>query len=142
MNNNALEWSDKLTVDITSIDNQHKELIKISQELVTMLPMETVPLSEKKRAFQVLVDHAFDHFNYEEKVMRNIGYPEIGQHMQEHDDLRREIQEIAKSVTNGEGIDHLAGLVSMVQVWLLRHIMTTDIRIRDFVQHGHTTDDT
>ncbi|MCW8915918.1 MAG: hemerythrin family protein [Magnetovibrio sp.] len=134
MKNNALTWSDKLTVDITSIDDQHKELISIFQELVNMLPMEAIPLSEKKKAFQALVDHAIDHFAYEEKIMRNIGYPEIDQHIAEHNDLRKEIDTISKQVANGDGIDDLAGIVSLVQVWLLRHIMASDIRIRDFVQ--------
>ena len=129
-----LEWSDKFSVDIVSIDEQHKELIALSQELLNVLSIADVPLSEKQTAFKALVDHALDHFAYEERVMRNVGYPGLDSHIQEHNELRREIDTIANDVLEGKGVEDWKGLVSMVQVWVLRHIMHSDIGIRDFIQ--------
>lgn len=134
MNANTLEWSDKFSVDIISIDEQHKELIALSQELLNVLSMENVPLSEKQTAFKALVDHALDHFAYEERLMRNIGYPRLAEHIEEHNELRAEIDTIATDVLEGKGIDDWKGLVSMVQVWVLRHIMHSDLGIRDYIQ--------
>ncbi|MEG3617926.1 hemerythrin family protein [Magnetovibrio sp. PR-2] len=130
----TLEWSDKFSVDIVSIDEQHKELIDLSQELLNVLSTDDVPLSEKQTAFKALVDHALDHFAYEERVMHNIGYPDLDAHILEHNDLRKEIDAIASDVLDGKGIEDWKGLVSMVQVWVLRHIMHTDMGIRDFIR--------
>lgn len=134
MNANTLEWSDKFSVDIISIDEQHKELIALSQELLNVLSMENIPLSEKQTAFKALVDHALDHFAYEERIMRNIGYPRLAMHIQEHNELRAEIDTIATDVLEGKGVEDWKGLVSMVQVWVLRHIMHSDLGIRDYIQ--------
>jgi len=140
MTTTELEWSDKFTTDIASIDRQHQELLYLSQKLLDVLSSETATLGKKQSTFQDLVDHALEHFDYEERVMQNICYPNLSQHKREHDELRNEIAQIGKDVMSGEGVDDWKGLVSLVQVWLLRHIVSSDIPIRDHI-HRDPNDD-
>jgi len=128
------EWSDKFSTDIASIDDQHRELLSMSQNLLEVLSSDTATLVEKQAVFKELVDHALEHFEYEERVMRNICYPGLSHHKREHDELRAEIAHITKDVMHGEGIDDWKGLVSLVQVWLLRHIVASDTPIRTHMQ--------
>lgn len=134
----GLKWSDKFSTDIVSIDRQHQELFSIMQDVLEVLASDTIPLSKKQAVFKTLVDHALDHFDYEERIMKNIHYPQLKQHRREHDDLRSEITQISKNVMSGEGIEDWQGLVSLVQVWLLRHILSSDTPIRDFIHRGGT----
>lgn len=135
-----LEWSDKFSTDIVSIDRQHQELIYLSQNLLEVLSTPDAHIAEKQTAFKDLVDHALDHFEYEERIMHNIGYPGYQEHLREHEELRVEIGHIAEDVMNGEAIDDWKGLVSLVQVWVLRHIVSSDSKIREYM-HRENDDD-
>ena len=141
MTSTDLEWSDKFSTDVASIDLQHQELLYLSQNLLEELSSETTTLEEKQAFFTNLVDHALAHFEYEERIMQNICYPNLSQHKREHDELRNEIAEIGKNVMSGEGVDDWKGLVSLVQVWLLRHIVSSDIPIREYI-HRDQDDET
>ena len=141
MTSTELEWSDKFSTDVASIDRQHQELLYLSQNLLEELSSETTTLEEKQAFFTNLVDHALAHFEYEERIMQNICYPNLSQHKREHDELRNEIAEISKDVMSGEGVDDWKGLVSLVQVWLLRHIVSSDIPIREHI-HRDQGDET
>lgn len=134
MGTNDIEWSDKFSTDIVSVDRQHQELLYLSQNLLEVLSDESTSLKEKQDVFQDLVAHALAHFEYEERVMRNIHYPGLARHLREHDDLRREINAMTDMVLQGEGLEDWKGLVSMVQVWVLRHIVSSDTRIREHIQ--------
>lgn len=135
MNDTPLEWSDNFSTDIVSIDKQHQELLYLSQQLLNILSDEKASLKEKQAVYQNLLDHAIEHFDYEERVMQNIGYPGLDKHMAQHDELRAEISKITDEVMSGKAIEDWKGLISLVQVWLLRHIISSDTKIRAFVQH-------
>lgn len=135
-----LEWSDKFSTDVVSLDRQHQELLYQSQNLLSVLSDETASLSDKQTAYHDLVDHAIEHFDFEERVMRNIRYPGLAEHMREHEDLRREIGAMTEQVNKGEHMEAWKGLASMVQVWVLRHIVHSDTKIREFIQR-HDDDD-
>lgn len=135
----GLAWSDKFSTDIASLDRQHQQLLFLSQNLLYVLSSDENSLTEKQDAFQDLADHILAHFEYEERIMRNIGYPYSEAHIVEHDEIRAEIAKMVVSVTRGEEIDDWKGLVSMVQVWVLRHIVASDIQISDYIQR--TCDD-
>ncbi|HEY9164178.1 MAG TPA: bacteriohemerythrin [Magnetovibrio sp.] len=137
MTSKDLDWSDKFSTDIVSIDRQHQELLYMSQSLLSILGDEDVQLADKRAAFQSLVDHALAHFDYEERVMHNIGYPKVDEHTQEHEDLRQEIATMLDTVMNGDKTSDWKGLVSLVQVWVLRHIVHSDTLFREHIQHGH-----
>ena len=72
MTSTELEWSDKFSTDVASIDRQHQELLYLSQNLLEELSSETTTLEEKQAFFTNLVDHALAHFEYEERIMQNI----------------------------------------------------------------------
>lgn len=131
-----LAWSDKFSTDIVSIDRQHQQLLFLSQNLLNVLSSDGSSLTEKQDTFQDLVDHVLAHFEYEERVMRNIGYPHAEAHIVEHNDIRAEIGTMMDDVMHGEDVDDWKGLVSMVQVWVLRHIVASDIPISEFIQRS------
>ena len=129
-----LEWSDKFSTDIVSIDRQHQELLYLSQNLLEVLEVNESTLEDKQAAFKDLVEHALEHFDYEERIMYNIGYPGRLEHMKEHAELKSEVGKMAENVMQGEGVEDWSGLASMVQVWVLRHIVSSDTKFREYIQ--------
>jgi len=135
-----LEWSDRFTTDIVSIDQQHEQLIYLSQSLLNLLYDGKSPLVEKQTAFKSLVDHTVAHFEYEERIMKNIGYPNSEEHIKEHHDILAEVNKMSISVICGENEDNWKGLVSLIQVWVLRHIVASDMPISKFIQRTSDKD--
>lgn len=128
-----LNWSDKLSTGITVLDQQHQQLLFMTQNLLNVLEQDDRSMEDKQAALLDVVKYALAHFADEERVMRNIGYPEIESHMREHDDLRQEIAEIQDAVFRGQDENDWKGLIALVQVWVLRHIVSTDTKIREFI---------
>ncbi|MFC1673182.1 bacteriohemerythrin [Pseudomonadota bacterium] len=137
MSDKELEWSDKFSTDIVSIDRQHQELLYLSQNLLEVLSSDTSTLEDKQAAFGDLVDHAVAHFDYEERMMFNISYPDREAHMKEHAELKNEVANMAETVMRGEGVEDWKGLASLVQVWVLRHIVASDTKFREYIQRDY-----
>lgn len=140
MAHEEFEWSDNFSTDIVSLDHQHEELIYLSQSLLDILSDESAVLPDKQKVFKDLIDHALEHFDYEERIMRNIHYPDYEHHLTEHNELRKEIGKISESVLHGEDVADWKGLVSLVQVWVLRHIVASDTKIREYLRHADMPD--
>ena len=81
-----IEWKNRWESGNKEIDEQHKELIDIANTLIYMSFSGKV--AEKiTHQLDILLKHIIEHFDYEEKVLINIGYPNHEQHSKIHKDL-------------------------------------------------------
>ena len=86
----AMPWKDSYSVNVKSIDEQHKKLVSIINELNNAM------LYEKGRSvigkvLKDLVDYTVSHFDYEEKLMEKNGYSDLENHKQIHKDLLKTV---------------------------------------------------
>jgi hemerythrin-like metal-binding protein len=72
-----------------------------------------------------LVDYTHTHFQFEEDLMRRVGYEETDSHVQQHHDLVRAVAAMVDAQARGEQADAEA-LVVFLRDWLTGHIMGTD----------------
>jgi hemerythrin len=83
-----------------------------------------------------LVDCAMTHFEHEERLMRECGYPRLQSHMAEHEEMRRRAmgwQAMPDVVAARE-------LLQFLKNWWTSHIQDEDKRISPFiVKPGQTT---
>lgn len=123
-----LKWSDNFSVNHTGIDEQHKELIEIINDLV-------VYISEKDTEFSHLLDlvtkldnYVAEHFRFEESLMTENSYPEMDEHVAQHNNLRSKLEELnIFSVDNT--IEFYKELLDELIDWLSKHIMQTDKKL-------------
>lgn len=118
-----LEWNEQLSVNISSIDDQHKELVKMINELhdaACQLESQT----DCEQIIERLKDYIKYHFAAEEKLMQQADYPQIDEHMQDHDkfidrvlDFQFQLQE-EKDITQE--------LLDFLKEWLTGHIKGSD----------------
>jgi len=134
MLNKEIEWSNALSTDVAPLDQQHQELLLLAQVFMRTLSSKDATLPEKQAAFTTLVNHLGAHFDFEERILRNICFPFYEQHLKEHIGIREDIDGMLNTVMNGENEDEWEGLVSMVQVCVLRHISTSDVKIRKYIE--------
>jgi len=131
----SFEWKADYSVGDAVIDDQHRQLLAILNELADALHGTAAPDRGGARAvFEDLAAYVTGHFAYEERRIADAGYPkeQVTAHRNEHNSLVRKLQEFQK-VFRRDGTDVLEDLMPFVYGdWLIHHICDTD---RDFMPY-------
>ena len=93
-------WSDDLSTAVTFLDEEHRHLIARYHEVVDELESEA-DLSAFLKSMMRLGEDAQAHFLHEERVMRNIDYPEYSEHKAAHDRLSADFKVFMKNIGVG-----------------------------------------
>jgi len=120
----VIAWYDNLSVNIMEIDDQHKRLISMINELHDAM-QEGKGSGVLGRVLDELISYTQIHFSTEERHMYKSGFPAYGDHKIEHDLLTKKVMEIKELHESGK-----SGLTIQVSIflndWLQRHIMGCD----------------
>lgn len=120
-----MEWSDKLSVGVDSIDVQHQRLVMVLNELFDALGQ-----GKGADKLRIIVDsllaYVAMHFAYEERLMARAGFPGLDAHKREHEDLTKKVLAIHAKLKSGAGFDVAIELVELLKNWLIHHIMISD----------------
>ncbi|KJU85658.1 hemerythrin-like metal-binding protein [Candidatus Magnetobacterium bavaricum] len=124
-------WNDNIGLGIKEIDDQHKVLIDIINNLFDAM--------SAKRAneilggiFKELIDYTRYHFSAEEGLMESYKYPEIAQHKSEHEKLTTQVLDLQEQFLQGKVMVD-AKLMNFLRDWLIDHIHTSDKKIWRFL---------
>ena len=90
----GFEWEDSLSVGYNTIDLHHKKLLTIMEQFKNLfdLPQEEYKLKIGK-ILKSLSDYTYYHFEEEEKVMNEYGYPDLKEHAEIHKTFKKKIIE-------------------------------------------------
>jgi len=128
-------WNDKLSVNVKEIDEQHKRLIGIINELHDGMKSgsgKTVVAPILKR----LVDYSLYHFSTEERYMSLHRYPGELTHKAEHKKFTANVVDFHQRFSDGTAAVSLE-LMVFLKGWLTDHIMGTDKQYsKHFNDHG------
>lgn len=132
-----VEMTDALKVGYFAIDEQHKELFDIINEL-----HEAIKLKRKKgdidMGFTYLGNYVKAHFNLEESLMIKKSYPNIEEHKMQHVYFLQTFESIKNSFNehDEETIwSSLKELENLLRDWFVNHIMTIDKKLGKFVSN-------
>lgn len=120
-----MEWDDKLSVGVKQIDDEHKVLIKLVNEL-----HDAIRANHGKevlgKTLEGLIAYTGSHFGHEEGEMKRTNYPGAPAHFAEHAALVKKVLAIQEQYKAGKvavlGMETLAFLKD----WLVKHIKGTD----------------
>lgn len=131
------EWSDELALGIPEIDGQHKELLKIINELWTAIVANR---NEEvlDGVLRELESYTRAHFTAEEVLMRVEKYPPFENHKQLHQAFVDKLANTRNQVSKGKQIE--LDLLHYLTDWLVKHILCADRDYATFVnqqkRHG------
>ncbi len=135
----AIEWRDGMATGLYLIDDDHKKLIEISNqiiELLTEIPNKDnqEASAEIHQAFHLLHDYTKTHFRREEMLMRAIGYEETKQHIVHHQDMVKiliECYNSYKKTKETSEFSHLLTEISEVlRHWLVDQVIKEDLKMK------------
>lgn len=127
-----LNWESKYKVDVKIIDEQHEHLFEIVNTMY-----DSIVRGDEQNALEEilseLIDYTVYHFQTEEELFKEFGYPDYDEHKIQHDNLCKEVLELQeqfqlKVVTiSFEVMNFLSG-------WLQDHTTTSDLKFADFMR--------
>ncbi|KJS37829.1 MAG: hypothetical protein VR70_11545 [Rhodospirillaceae bacterium BRH_c57] len=127
----AYEWTPDLSVGDAEIDHDHRELFRLFHLLEGGDPSEDLLGDIIGR----LESYARTHFDREEALLRQYGYPDFDEHVKGHrlfiewlDAVRNTY---ARSVETPFEIG--ATVNQFLGEWLVHHVQHEDLRYRDFI---------
>jgi hemerythrin len=128
----ALQWTSALSSGIAELDAQLEELFRrVDRLLDAILARDR---SEASRLIAFLQHHVTNHFAAEERLMREVEYPDAERHVAEHLAFASQIDALAGWLAaEGASARLVLRLEREVTAWLQDHVYGTDHALARFV---------
>lgn len=131
---NEIVWNDNLLIGDEIVDSQHKELVKLVNNLVCSCKDEN---ADVLGALAFLRAYTAIHFKDEEVLQKRYGFPEYKVHKKLHTDFKVTVNELVTQYINSNGSTDMlqVALKEILVTWLINHIMNEDKKIGFHIEH-------
>jgi hemerythrin len=119
-----MTWSSKYSVGVEALDNQHKALMNVLNELHAA-SMRGKVQDVAAPLMRQIISVASEHFAAEERLMESTGYPGLAGHRAKHRELAGKIAELVARHQKGDTAVYVQ-LLYFVRDWQTRHMQTED----------------
>jgi len=120
-------WNDSLLLGIPVVDKQHKILIALFDEIISISQEK----NESEKILPLLNElqrYTIYHFNTEEEFMRKGNLQDMDQHVKQHDLFKKKIADFMIA-HNYKNIVLLNQITVFLRKWLVVHISDTDAKM-------------
>jgi hemerythrin len=132
------KWSEKYSVGIEEIDEQHKVLFDLIEKIHAAI-LEHKGTAVSTQILDELVEYTRVHFSLEQSLMRMGKYPDYDNHCALHHDLVTEVEAMQQKVHSGTASVSFE-LLHFLRNWLAKHILIEDKKYAlFFADNGHAT---
>ncbi len=122
----AIEWNKSYSVNIPSLDEQHKKLFVLFNKTQNLIQEEKSE-SDLNEIFDDAINYAIEHFRYEEKLMSENGYEKFAAHKMDHEKF---IETVKNYITRFHSTDSMhpqpVEVLGFLIDWLQNHILKRD----------------
>ena len=125
-----INWNDSFSVNVSKIDQQHKKLVTMINELSDAMKQG----KGKDVLGQIvndLIGYTATHFKTEESYFDQFGYPETDRHKQEHAAFVERVSDFKEGFEKGR-LALSVEVMNFLSDWLQNHIKGTDKKYSQF----------
>ncbi len=121
-------WQEGYSVGIRALDDDHKRLLYLINNLCTAAHYRT-DMAFERQALNEVIDYTKTHFAREENLLQSHQYPDFAAHKQQHEVMIAKVNELAQRYERDRDgtIDEL---LKYLREWLVQHILGTDHKYR------------
>ncbi len=126
-----VKWDDAYSTGISTIDEQHRELICKINELYRV-HQSGATADDIKAILKYMGEFAKKHFSYEEGLMEQRKCPMHQTNCLAHSRFLRDYQELVSNFSIEQDADQTASEIErMTARWLVSHICRVDVALKD-----------
>ena len=126
-----VEWSEKFSVGVKELDQQHQQLIKLLNILISTRGTINTHSETVSDTLMAMTRYAQAHFKTEERLMETYGYPGLEEQKKQHRDFRKSTVDFSTAAYYG--IDQVPeALLEYLVNWWVHHILEDDMAYRAF----------
>ena len=126
-----IEWTEDLSTNIGSIDEQHKKLISFINVL-----HEAMKAGKGQEVLgevlNELAAYTITHFSNEERLMATFGFPGYALHKKEHEGFTQKVLKLNDNFKCGKYLITVE-IMQFLKEWLITHIRGTDQKYAPFL---------
>ena len=129
-----IEWSDALSMFNPQIDEEHKHLIALVNELNDAIASHRRDKADIVRIMGLILEDTVAHFVHEENLFIVKGYPEVFVHSQSHAALVSTIEQALKEIQNTEFSSRWVEIGLTIRDQFVGHIVNEDVRYVEYLR--------
>lgn len=121
-------WKEEYSTGIDLIDEQHKELFRLLEEITAIYKNDFITDKYDKIVASVDELRAYTeyHFDSEEAYMESIGYRRLFSQKVAHMEFKDRISKIDLKELDIDQSKAILGIIGVLTDWLVTHILKTD----------------
>jgi hemerythrin len=130
--NELITWTEKLSCGVKVIDDQHKQLINMVNEMFNHITgNEMQEHNYFNRVIYEAVDYVKIHFATEEKLMIATKFEGYAEHKKEHENFIRVVLDVVRDHEAGKRLI-FSGFTKFLKNWILSHVAFMDKQYFDY----------
>jgi hemerythrin len=115
-------WCDEYAIGHSDIDGDHRALM----DVLVILSAGYCEADLVDTQIKMLERYIIEHFAREERLMRQIGYPEIERHLALHGQFRATVRRLRTLWAGDNSPELQTEIVGELSQWLENHILVAD----------------
>ncbi|MEL0105503.1 MAG: bacteriohemerythrin [Rhodospirillales bacterium] len=130
------EWSDDFKIGEKEVDKEHWGLFALINDLAEKhaIGADKASLDSTLKALIAYVDV---HFEHEERLMEETGYPKLEEHKKIHAALDQKVDEFHNDFENSPETFDYDKLMEFLSTWLSHHILKVDMDYANYLKESH-----
>lgn len=128
----AIRWDDGMCLGIERIDEQHKKLTGLINELYVAFTAGR-DRDILSRLIREISDYCLYHFSDEERLMAETGYPDTEHHTAQHRTFVHKTVDFLVDAAEGKE-DLSLEVLDFLTDWWIGHIQGTDVRLGEYLK--------
>lgn len=137
-----ITWTADFSVGVKELDEQHKTLIDLVNQLQLSVNKNSKVHSDAMRELGYIVEeigkYSKNHLKYEEKLLKENNYPDIQAHTSSHTDFIKEFSKIYLASTGSSENINLP-IYTFLKNWVEHHILKEDMKYKQFFEEKGIT---
>ncbi len=135
MSTKELIWDNKYSVGVVEIDDQHKRMFSVINELLSAIDTGTTN-EHLGHIIDGLINYKKFHFETEEKYFKEFNYDGAEEHIGRHQEFNDKLVSLS-AVYPEYNVEFAFKLVDFLEDWLIEHLMVVDQKyVKCFSEHG------
>jgi hemerythrin len=127
----SLQWREQLSVGNDLIDDDHKHLIAMINQVEDILG--TNNLGKLKGVLRSLADYSKIHFSREELVASAAGFAQLTQLHESHEALIKKLIEVSQEFGTELVEASVQHRIEFLRDWLISHVIKEDLLMKPFL---------